>query len=136
MVRRDTDYAMRALVYLAEHPDEGAVSVKTLADLGDIPIDYAYKVMRKLSEANITNSYMGAKGGFILGRAPENITLLDVIDAIQGPVCVSNCVINPGVCHRRPTCRVSPRWGRIQKSIMDLLNQTTLANIINGEESF
>jgi len=134
MVRRDTDYAMRALVYLAEHQEDNAITVKTIAENSAIPLDYAYKIMRKLGETGITESRLGSQGGFVLKRSPSDITLLDVIEAIQGPVSVSNCVSDPDFCPRHITCKVSPKWAKIQQSMISLLQSTTLASIITDEE--
>lgn len=135
MVRRDTDYAMRALVYLAEHQEDNAITVKTIAENSAIPLDYAYKIMRKLGEAGITESRLGSQGGFVLKRSPAEITLFDVIEAIQGTVSVSNCVNDPDFCPRHLNCRVSPKWAKIQQSVVELLRGTTLESIVCGEDS-
>jgi Rrf2 family protein len=131
MIRKDTDYAMRMLGHLAENESHDFVSVKTIAKEQDVPVDYAYKIIRKLNAAKITKSQVGAQGGVMLNKELKYITLRDVIEAIQGPIYISECVLNSGICSKNPVCKFSPRWAVIQHELVSMLDKTTLADILN-----
>ena len=130
IIRQDTDYAMRALVYLACVENQQPCSAREIADAQEIPWRYAQKIFRCLVESNITRSVPGRKGGFVLARAPEEIKLVDVICAVQGPVAVNKCFIADGKCPRQPTCPVNVCLGRAQRTIVDILASVTLADIL------
>ena len=131
MIRKDTDYAMRMLAHLAENELQDFISVKTIAKEQDVPTDYAYKIIRKLNTAKITKSQVGAHGGVMLNKELKFITLRDVIEAIQGSIYISECVLNSGICSRNPVCKFSPCWAAIQQELMCTLEKTTLADILN-----
>lgn len=130
LIRRDTDYAMRALAYLAEHQTEGAVPTRALAQTQDIPPDFAHKIMGRLTRAGLVESRMGARGGFVLARDAEDITLLQVVEAMQGPVAVRKCLLGYDICPRRRSCQLSSRLHHIQRALVDLLRDSTLADIL------
>lgn len=121
---------MRMLAHLAENQKQGFISISTIAKQQDIPTEYAYKIIRKLSAAKITNSQVGARGGVMLNKDLKSITLHSIVEIIQGPVSISDCVLNPRVCPRNPECKFSPRWSAIQKELINLLEATTLADIL------
>ena len=133
IIRSDTDYAVRALVHLAQHQDEGPVAAKTLASSEDIPEDFAYKLLRNLAKAGLVESHMGVLGGFSLARDPGTISLLDVVEAIQGPVEVRKCILGKGdACPRHWWCPVSAKLESLQNTIAEFLGNMTLAEILEA----
>lgn len=133
LIGADTDYAMRALVYLALNRDKGPVATKTLAGAQDIPVEFAYKILQKLTRAGLTGRRMGAHGGFVLGRDPEHISLLEVIQAIQGPVAVRKCCLGLDNCPRSPSCIVMPKLEKLQVSLKKSLKDITLAKVMGSK---
>jgi Rrf2 family iron-sulfur cluster assembly transcriptional regulator len=134
VLRRNTDYALRAVVNLAGRYGRAPVSTRVLAGEEEIPYQLAAKLMQRLSKAGLVESCMGSRGGFQLGRAPSQISLLDVIDAIQGPVRLNRCLLGRDVCTRQKHCVVSARLAELQKGISSYLGGTTLAGLLqNGQ---
>ena len=129
IIRRDTDYAVRALLYLASTKDESA-SCRQLAEACDIPQSFAHKILKKLANASLVVSRAGRAGGFRLNREPEQVSLHDVLKAIQGSVTISRCVREPKVCPRRPSCPLSVQWSKLQDSLVGLLDDTTLQDLM------
>lgn len=132
VIRQNTDYALRAMIHLAERGDEGPVSARKLAQAEQISPQFASKIMQKLQSAHLVTSTMGPKGGFVLARPAEEINLLDVIQAVQGPVSVSDCVFSRDVCPRRPSCTISPRLAALQGMIEGFLKGISVADLVNG----
>jgi len=130
LIREDTDYAMRALVYMAIRRKQGPVAAKVLAKTQDIPNDFAHKILRKLTKAGLTKSHMGSQGGFTLAQNPRQITLLEVVEAIQGPVMVRKCCLGLDACPRRPSCSVSVKLEELQDSLVRFLENITLAEVL------
>lgn len=129
IVRRNTDYAVRAMVHLACNFGTVAVSTRTIADSEDISYQLACKLMQKLSGAGLVKSSMGPKGGFILSRNPKKINLLEIIVAIQGPVSVNRCLVEGLGCDRKSDCPVSDVLDGLQKHIESYLKKATLDKI-------
>ncbi|HAV41173.1 MAG TPA: Rrf2 family transcriptional regulator, partial [Acidobacteria bacterium] len=91
-LRQHTDYAFRLLVALAQAPGK-AISSRTLASEGSVPYQFASKIMQKLHEQGLVESVMGPFGGFRLARTAEKVTLLEIIEAVQGQVVVNTCLL-------------------------------------------
>ncbi len=120
---------MRAMVHLACNGGDTAVSTRTIAEKEDISYQLACKLMQRLSGAGLVKSSMGPRGGFTLGRAPEKINLLEIIEAVQGPVSVNRCLVEGQGCERQPECPVSGTLEQLQKHIESFLTKTTLEKI-------
>ena len=113
-ITRQTDYAIGCVLYLAEHPDEVKV-VDEIARSKSIPKVFLAKILQKLSKAGIVRSYRGVKGGFELAKRPKDITLLDVIEAIKGPVAMNICAIDRRLCKMSKQCSVHPVWSKLRE---------------------
>jgi Rrf2 family protein len=125
VVRRNTDYAMRLMLNLARHYGNGPVSTRALASNEDVPYQLACKLMQKLQRAKLVKSSMGPKGGFILGKEPSKISLLDVMEAIQGPISLNRCMLSLDACSRHRRCPVRMKLAGVQKSISSGLASIT-----------
>ncbi len=134
IIRRHTDYAIRTLLCLAEEDGE-ILTGQRLAESCDVPTSFAYKILRKLAEAGIVDSRRGRPGGFRLSRRPEDISLREVVEAVQGSVSVGRCVQDPGACDRSRGCPVSPKWDELQRRIVGFLEGTTIADICAWPEA-
>ena len=85
-VSRSTGYALLAVGYLAQHQSEGIILSQSIAKKYNIPLEYLLKILQQLVRANILRSKRGPRGGFNLARSPKKITLLEVIEAVEGPM--------------------------------------------------
>ncbi len=132
ILRRNTDYAIRAMSHLAKHLQQEPVSTKQIAQKEDISYQLAGKLMQRLHKAKLIESYRGSKGGFQLCRKPSKINLLEIIEAIQGPVSLNRCLMDMTACVRQPTCPVSKKLAKLQKYLESSLSSVTLDELLEG----
>src|SRR4030043_348102 len=125
ILRRNTDYALRAMVYLARYQDDGLVTAREISKKGDVPYQLASKLLQKLNKVGLVESSMGPKGGFRLGKAPSNISLLEIIGTIQGKVNLSRCLLSKDACPHQKNCRVRMKLAELEKSINSYLGHVT-----------
>lgn len=130
IIKKDTDYAMRMLSYLARNNGKSPVAAKKIAAAGEVPEDFAYKILRKLTRAGLTVGSMGSHGGFKLGKAPKDITLLDVASAIQGDITVRKCCLANEACSRQGICDISTVLDGLQTNLTISLQKITVADIL------
>lgn len=128
-ITRQTDYAIRCIIFLAEHPNEVMV-VDEVARAKSIPKVFLSKILQKLTRVGIVRSYRGVKGGFKLAKSPKDITLLDVIEAIEGPVAMNICAIDKRLCNLSNTCSVHPVWVKIKKDVEKRLKNENFARLV------
>lgn len=126
IIRRNTDYALRAMVHLAAHYGDEPVSTRAIARREDVPYQLACKLMQKLHDSKLVESSMGPKGGFRLRQQPTKINVLDVIEAIQGPLRLNRCLLHADVCPRQDGCEIREKLAELQQSINTHLGRITL----------
>lgn len=132
IVRQNTDYALRAVVNLAGHYETDAVSTRILAEEEDIPYLFACKILQRLQNAKLVTSRMGPHGGFSLGKPPSKVNLLEVIEAVQGPVSLNKCLLTADACKRKPNCGVSKKLAQLQEYIESFLKGVTLDEFLKS----
>ena len=86
-ISRSTGYAILAVGYIAKHSDEGIILSQSVSKAYNIPLEYLLKIMQQLVRANVLNSKRGPRGGFSLAKSPKKITLLEIVEAVDGPMC-------------------------------------------------
>ncbi len=128
-ITRETDYAIRAVLYLSEKSNK-SISVTELHEKLDIPKTFLAKILQKLNRIGILESSRGVSGGFKLAKPPSKISLYDVVHAIQGEVIVNQCAVDGEICSRKEICSVHPVWRKIEAMIireLKTVNFSTLA---------
>jgi len=135
ILRRNTDYALRLAVNLAKHYGEESLSTRVLAEDEDVSYQLACKLMQKLHAAGLVESDMGPKGGFRLGRVPEEVSIQEVLEAIQGPLRLNRCLLNDGFCTRQKTCPVREKLTGLQEQMNGYLKGVTLGELANTRQS-
>jgi len=126
VIRRNTDYAVRLAVHLAKHYGKEPISTRAAAAEEQVPYQLACKLMQKLNNANLVASCMGPRGGFVLASEPLKVSLLDVIEVIQGPINMNRCLHGEETCPKQKTCAVSGKLDILQKNINSTLAAITL----------
>jgi FeS assembly SUF system regulator len=123
-----TDYGTLVLSQLAANGTDpssaGAVAGKT-----HIALPTVSKLLKALTRSGLVVSTRGARGGYALARAPDEITAAEIIDALEGPVAITECSAHSGMCDLEAFCRVGSAWQRINLSIRAALQQVTLADL-------
>ena len=133
-ITRAADYAVRVLVYLAGLAPGTRVRRSTLAEASDAPEDFLSKVLQRLVAAGLISSHRGAGGGFELAGPPDRISLLRVVEAIDGPVELNICVASGPGCERQLSCAVHPVWVKAQDALLEVLNGESIAKLASGPE--
>ena len=128
---RQADYAIRAMVDLASRADEPRVQTKDIAQRQQIPNAFLPRIIASLSRAQLIHTYRGNQGGIALARSASQISLLDVIQAIEGPIRLNRCTSQPSRCDRDHFCRVHPVWAQAQNYLNQLLGGTKLTDLVN-----
>ncbi|MBF7082870.1 Rrf2 family transcriptional regulator [Desulfallas sp. Bu1-1] len=120
-----TDYAFRAVLHLSRLPRGKVVEARLIAEEEHIPMRFMLKILRLLSRAGIVESYRGVGGGYALAKSPAEITMKDVVEAVEGPVHINRCLIAPEECNKRNTakCSVHKALYSIQQAINDKLKE-------------
>ena len=129
LIKRNTGYGLRALLHMAAHRDVDAFTAEELAEVADTSTDFMHKIMRSLRDAGVVSARRGPAGGFSFEKDPHDVTVLDVVNAIQGEFQVNRCVIGLKVCPRSGACPLRPTWLRIQEELEAGLGAQTIGEI-------
>ena len=128
-ITRQADYAVRAVLYLAQLEPGRRAATAQIAQDQHIPATFLAKIVSQLSGAGILRATRGAHGGVALARPAENINLLDILEAIDGPIVLNDCVLDPQTCQLHETCAVRLIWCEAQADLVARLRQTTFAQL-------
>ena len=123
------ELAVRGVVVLAEHHGEGPTTLDTVCSEADLPKQYLTKIFGSLAKVNLVTPIRGKKGGYLLARHPKDVTLLEIVEAVEGPVVLNYCQHTPPQCDR-VGCNLRPVWNELQEIIRDKLGAVTLADAI------
>ncbi|MCC7493885.1 MAG: Rrf2 family transcriptional regulator [Fimbriimonadaceae bacterium] len=123
---RTSEYAVRLMVRLAMESNRKPLAVAELARTQDIPEAYLQKLLPALAKAELVRARRGPGGGFAVARPPAEISLRQVIEAVDGPIGVNSCMLGGG-CHRAVRCPVHRVWRIAQRLLLALLEETDLA---------
>jgi Rrf2 family cysteine metabolism transcriptional repressor len=118
-----------AMHYIAFHSEYGAVSAKRIADEFNIPHELLAKILQRLAKRRLIESHSGPKGGYLLSRSPTEITVGQVIRALEGPIRIVGCLTDTSDCPQYPRCNLRRPVQKIQASISHLLDTMTLAEL-------
>ena len=132
-ITRQADYAVRAVVYLAERGPGKPIATAEIARQQHIPSTFLAKIVPQLAAAGIVNTLRGAHGGIRLGRPAENISLLEIVETIDGPIRLNECLSDPGLCPLGENCAVHQAWCQVQASLVDQLGHTNMAQLLRPE---
>ena len=124
-------YGARALVELAAHSGDGPVHLEALAGSQDIPLRYLAAIVRDLKRAGLVRSVRGAHGGYLMGRKPAEVRLLDVVRCLEGSLATVPCVNDPGFCDRRDQCVTREVWAKVDDAIAEVLGSVTLQDLVD-----
>jgi len=133
-ITQTADYAVRTVVYLALHGDSGPVAAAVIAREMIIPEDYISKVVQALVRAGLVESIAGRNGGARLARSPAELSMLEIVEAVDGPVTLNRCVVRPEACPRNSYCVMHDFWKSAHKGLTAVLAGTTIADICRPKD--
>jgi Rrf2 family transcriptional regulator, cysteine metabolism repressor len=126
-------YGVRAMVALASSYGSTPISIKTISKKENLSEYYLEQLFSPLRRANLIRSIRGAQGGYVLCKAPSEITVGDIMTVLEGPIEVADCIDGIG-CASEHDCTTKALWAKIKKSIDDVLNSITLQDIVDDYE--
>jgi Rrf2 family protein len=129
-ITRQADYAVRAVLHLARINNGERAATSTVAKEQRIPPSFLAKIISQLSIAGLLYTSRGARGGVTLARSPHDITLLEVIEAIDGPIQLNECVGENGTCTFDENCPIKEVWCSAQDELVTRLRNTNFGQLI------
>lgn len=127
---RTADYAIRVMIHLAGVPSGARTSRETLAQWAQVPGEFLSKVLQSLTRARLIQSHRGTRGGFELARSAADITMLDVVEAIEGPLQLNVCLAQDDQCGRRWWCPAHLVWKDAQAAMAEVLRSATMDQLV------
>jgi Rrf2 family protein len=131
---RSTEYAIRAFVHLAQVPVGKYAMVKQIAEKESIPAHFLAKILQQLARKGLLRSSKGPTGGFTLRLSPKEISLIQLVEALDGLTDYQKCVSGLSECTDEAPCGMHDAWKGLRSRIMDYLEQTTIADVAKSLE--
>ena len=126
---RITDYGIVLMAHLASSEPGCVHAAREVAAETHLPHPVVSKILKSLARADLLVSHRGAKGGFSLARDPAEITVPEMIAALEGPISLTECAHHQGACAQEDSCDVREPWQRINSAVEDALARITLADL-------
>jgi Rrf2 family protein len=126
------DYGLMAIHYIAAHDEQGSVSAKRIAEEFAIPPELLAKILQRLAKQRLIVGQNGPKGGYVLARRPAEITVGDVVRALEGPINIVSCLEDSG-CPQMERCNLRRPVQKIQAAISQMLDTMSLAELVAND---
>ncbi len=127
-ITRQADYALRAMLYLAKLPPNQRAATSQIAEIKKIPPSFLAKIISQLSIAGLIHTSRGARGGVTLARDANDISVLEVVEAIDGPIALNGCTVSPEGCPFSAECPIHTLWCDTQTELVEKLRKTNFAD--------
>ena len=133
LITRDTDYAIRALIFLAKERTKKRTSATELVKELEIPRPFLRKILQTLTRGKLLASYRGIGGGFVMTKSPDKIFLADLIAIFQGPVTFNECFFRKMICPDMKSCALKKKMRRMERDFVTQLNSINIASLLKQE---
>ncbi len=131
-----SEYGLLAMIYLASSSKEGPVSAREISEQQAIPAKFLEQLFVGLRKAGLVNAVRGARGGFVLARTPDQINVLEIVEALEGPLVATVCEGDRGLtCGRGGSCAASAVWNRATKALREVFETATLAELVTAQDA-
>jgi Rrf2 family protein len=130
MLSQTAEYALRAVLYLADHRDDGPLGADELANVLGVPRNYLSKTLHRLTRERILASARGKGGGFRLAADPRRLTLLRVVEPFDAISAERRCLLGRPACDDRHPCPAHHRWKAVSTQVAAFFRQTTVADVV------
>lgn len=128
-VTRRVDYAMRIMIELGQLEPGDCLSARELSRKTAVTKAFLHKITSDLVKADLVRTYAGARGGVALAYPAQEISLLQIVEAVEGAFCINSCLIRPQECPRDVICPAHSVWGRLQNTLIDELRNITIGEL-------
>jgi len=128
------EYAIRGVLHLSLKAEGETCGIDEIAKAQDVPPAYLAKLFQSLAKKGFVKSFRGVEGGFILEKKPKDISLLDIIEAMEGHIYLNDCLIRDGYCPRDETCPVHDVWHEAQRRFVDYLKGCTFEDMAKASK--
>jgi Rrf2 family protein len=128
------EYAIRLMVYLASRRKHQRISAKEIAEAQDIPHRFLRNIVSQFAKQGFISAYKGKGGGLELASGAENLSLLEIIEAVEGPIYLNVCMQGQEICQYQGECAVHGVWHQAQDAIQDILGQQRLKDLANHNQ--
>lgn len=132
-ISRKIDYALRAMIFLASVPAADIVPFREIARRMNMPQDFLAKILKRLVDKGLLRSTRGKSGGFSLAKDKSQISFLDVIEAVEGPIVVNLCLSSRGSCKLTPSCTMYAVWKLGQERMLEVYRSATLDQLVMAQ---
>ncbi|MTK11803.1 MAG: Rrf2 family transcriptional regulator [Clostridiaceae bacterium] len=134
-ITQEVDYALRVILYLCKLGYGEKIEAKVISEQENIPLRFLLKLLRKLTHSGIIKSYRGVNGGYALNALPQDISLKDVIEVIDGPIYMNRCLCDPSYCNlnRANKCNVHNALAKVQSNLVNDLRNINFKDILDGK---
>ena len=136
MITRATDYAIRVLLYLSKKPYGELSTKKEVSERCGIPVSFLAKIVQILSKQRLINIKKGAQGGYILSKKPENITLLEVIEIMEGKIFLNQCIKEKEICEFYSNCAIHKMWDNLTEKLREELKRVNFQDLAQKDNCF
>jgi FeS assembly SUF system regulator len=126
---RLTDYGIMLLTIIARERNGATRSARELAARSRLPQPTVSKLLKALAHGGLLETRRGVRGGFTLAKPAEQVTVADIIAALEGPIGITECTAHPGQCGVEPLCPVRTNWRKINRAVLDALRGISLAEM-------
>jgi Rrf2 family protein len=127
-------YGVRLMLDLASHFGEGPVILKQISQREEISEKYLWQLINPLKSVGLVRATRGAHGGYVLAKTPSEITVKDILQVVEGSLCIVECVEKPSTCKRSSFCVARDLWGEASKMLSEKLEETTLADLVEKKK--
>jgi Rrf2 family protein len=134
VITRATEYAIRTVIFLAQQPPDEIVLKKDICRTQDVTPAFLTKILQPLIKVGIVNSQRGVGGGFLLAKDPAEITLLDILQAEEGPLKLNHCLVEEDVCQRESHCSAHDIWAEAQGKMIEVLQGYSVEELVRREK--
>jgi FeS assembly SUF system regulator len=129
-ITKETDYGILLMAYIAERPVGEIHTAREVADRSGLPFPTVSKILRSLAGRNILASHRGASGGYSLKKAAKDMSIAEVIRALQGPISMVQCGAEPGQCEQEGSCPTRANWTRVSKEVERALDSVPITDMV------
>jgi Rrf2 family protein len=129
-VSRKIDYGLRAMIYLASIPAEAVVPFREIARQMIVPEDFLAKILKTLVDQGLVRSSRGPHGGYALARPASEVSFLDVIEAVEGPIALNVCLDGDDACAKKPACTMASVWQEGQEKMLEVYRAAKLSDLV------